>query len=197
MPRADRDWRALRTGTGDWDPINARGDEYSPAALSAAASAQAAVNALNAFIARTVYVNKPTLETVNNSTTLQNDNDLFFTALATEVWDLEFILRYTSATAADFSWALSLPTGATFDGLSSSLQTAAAAGSDDRMDFVDETGANAGGLGVAVESPLWIKGIVTLGATAGTVQFQWAQRAADATNTSLQAASYMLARRIS
>lgn len=144
----------------------------------------------------THFIQKPSGEVVNNSTAFQNDDDFFFTVGVDEIHEIEFVLKYDGGATADFKWELSLPSGATFRGISHSLTDAAALGSDDRISVVTEVGHSCGALGAGTAAALHIKGMVETTDTGGTVRFRWAQRAAVATDTTLQANSYMMRRQI-
>lgn len=144
-----------------------------------------------------ITIRKTADETVNNSATLQNDDDLFFRAAPNDIWEVEYVLRYTAATTADFSWGISLPSSATFRGVANQLASGAAAATDDLLSANTQSGGNPGALGTGTEAGLWIKGIVDVSGTGGLVNFQWSQRVAEVSDTVLKAGSYMNARKIS
>src|SRR5262245_12791739 len=50
-------------------------------------------------------------ETVNNSTTLQNDDNLLLAVTANEIWQFKLCILYNSSTAADFKMAFTFPSG--------------------------------------------------------------------------------------
>ncbi|MEZ6330645.1 MAG: hypothetical protein R3B12_01370 [Candidatus Saccharimonadales bacterium] len=56
---------------------------------------------------------KTTNETVNNSATLQNDDELKFSIGADETWTYRFVLQANSGTTPDFRFAVTAPSGAT------------------------------------------------------------------------------------
>ncbi|MGH8524962.1 MAG: hypothetical protein ACREXY_12340 [Gammaproteobacteria bacterium] len=137
------------------------------------------------------YVIKTADEIVNNSTTLQNDNELFTQTLPkNSVWDIEMLLHHRSGTTPDFKHALTLPTGATlvaaalFFNTTGTLIYAATAGAS----------FSTGGLG-AVTIDLSVRGILRL-TNPGVVQLQWAQNTADASDTTVFADSFLKLTRI-
>jgi hypothetical protein len=197
MPQPDRDWRPLRTGTGDWDPINARGDEYSPAALAAAASAKAAEDALNAYIARTQYALKTVTETVNNTTTYQDDDELFFPVHATEVWDVEGAIRYSSNAVPDIKFQFSVPGASpSGTGLVHRLVAGATTNQEDVIDDIPSLGGfTSGGTGAATLA-VHVRMLITVGDADGNIQLQWAQANLQASNTDVLLGSFIIGRRV-
>src|SRR5690606_26427777 len=84
-------------------------------------------------------------ETVNNSATLQDDDDLSFAIGANEVWAVEIYVQVNSSSSADFKYALSVPSGATLlatqhpywdtdDTLETSYQTSSGIGASGTQD---------------------------------------------------------------
>jgi len=141
-----------------------------------------------------VMVRKTADETVNNSNALQNDDELTLTVGANEVWDIFLLLEITTGAAPDFAYAFTVPTGGVITG------------------FVAGTiGALASAL-VAIApldltTPHYIDGTINNnwaclwgryigGANAGNLQLQWAQKTADASDTTLHANSYIIAHKL-
>jgi hypothetical protein len=126
---------------------------------------------------------KRTAQTVNNTDTLQNDTDLFFTAATNSVYEIKLVVRYTSGTTPDLKFGWTLPSGATLEGWmigynSSSVYTVRPAATADHF----------GGLGADMVFTLEALVITT---TAGIVQFQWAQNTPDASDTTVLANSLL------
>jgi hypothetical protein len=130
---------------------------------------------------------KTTNETVNNSSTLQNDDELFFTVGANEVWAFRFVVQGNSGTTPDFRFAVTAPGGAVC-----------------RVGFSDPEGATSNaqyGCGVSTQSipgngvndVYEITGTVTNSGTPGEVRLQWAQFTSNAANTTVFAGSYVTA----
>ena len=69
----------------------------------------------------TKRVYKSADETVNASSTLQDDDELTFAIAANEVWEFSCVLAYVSNTTADIKFQFSLPSGATMNGFASRL----------------------------------------------------------------------------
>lgn len=136
-------------------------------------------------------------ETVNNSTTLQNDDHLSFAVAANETWFFTMWLAITGVSAnADVKMNWTVPAGASFrwGGNGNHSGNAAvfggqftAAGSPFALgtsaDVIQGLAANTMGLSMA--------GWIYCGATPGTAQFQWAQNAAVAEDVKIIAGSWM------
>jgi len=128
---------------------------------------------------------KPADETVNNSDTLQDDDDLLFAASASKTYGMLVFYFVISTTAADFKYGLSIPTGATADrsdGTWSSIILMAT------QDF--ETSQNVA-TGTAL-GLVCISARIIMGTTAGNVVNQWAQQAATVADTLAKQGSYMV-----
>lgn len=138
------------------------------------------------------YVRKTGDETVNGSDVLQNDDALLFAIGANEVWEFEFVLQTDSGTTPDFKHGISLPAGATLLGVASLFSTALA----HTISTITGAAVSSGGAGAGTNLPLVLKGVVVNGANAGTVQLQWAQNTANASDTKVKANSYVFARRL-
>lgn len=141
---------------------------------------------------RPIYVIKAAQETVNNSVTLQNDDELVSPTLpANTVWEMELVIHCTSSTVADFKSAITLPAGAT-------LNAALIYDSTSLVTFLlTDTGASRATGGAAASISLIYRGILRIAATAGTAQLQWAQNTAEVSNTTVNVDSYMKLSRIS
>lgn len=127
-------------------------------------------------------------ETVNNSSTMQNDDELLFAIAANEVWQFEGVLFITSTTATpDFRIGFTGPAGAvgSFGAILGDTATGNAdAGSAALGTAVDFASAN-----VFTIVRFW--GGIHNGANAGNLTLQWAQSAATAENTTVRAGSYI------
>lgn len=137
-----------------------------------------------------IHIVKAANEDVNNSSTLQNDDDFSFAVLANEVWSLHMAIQATFRLTSDFKFDWSVPSGAAMR-ISSRLYRA-----DTLEDaIIGDIGDHPFVLGTTTEYLLVINGVIVIGGTAGTAQFQWAQRTAAIENTTLRRESYMIARR--
>jgi hypothetical protein len=126
-------------------------------------------------------------ETVNNSATMQDDDQLFFAVGANETWTYRFVVQGNSGTTPDFKFAVTAPGGATCV-----------------VAYSDPEGATSvSGLGCGISTGVIpgngandlyeITGTVTNGSTAGMVHLQWAQNTATASNTIVRTGSYVTA----
>jgi hypothetical protein len=157
-----------------------------------AAGAKLRASVLSSLITevRPVTVRKTTNETVNNSTTLQNDDELFIAVEASVTYDFEAEIIYNSGATPDLKFGWTFPSGLTM------FYAVYAAGGGTFLGYNEiETSVPAvDGAGAAVG--VLLKGTVIVSSTAGTLQLQWAQNALNASNTIVQAGSYIRLRRI-
>jgi hypothetical protein len=134
-----------------------------------------------------VRVVKEANEVVNNSASLQDDDELTFAITSDETIAFRFVVQANSGTTPDLRFAVTAPSGATC-----------------RVSYSDPEGASSNGqygCGVSTASipgngavDLYeITGTVTNGSTAGDVTLRWAQFTANASNTTVYAGSYLVA----
>lgn len=177
--------------------------QYTRHALSTAASDFLVGSGSNTFIKKTLAETKTLLglstttyktadETVNNSTTLQNDDHLLFAVAANEVFEFTMVLRTISQGAADIKFAITVPTAATIEW--------EFIGRDEGATMVQATqigsGTSVGAYGVATNYIHTIRGIIINSTNAGNVQLQWAQEAADVSDTKVLANSCIIAHKL-
>jgi len=139
---------------------------------------------------------KPDDEVVNNSKTLQDDDDLVFSIAASEIWYFEFFLNSLSGTTPKIKYALILPSGATLRACVYSINPS---GAQALQLLASASAVNIAGAGVTdgTHNVLTrIYGYVLNSTTAGTVQLQWAQNTADASDTTVKAGSYLVANKL-
>ena len=148
-----------------------------------------------------VLIRKPSNEVVDNSTTLQNDDDFAFSVGVNEVWIGHMMLLLddesgTGTPGIKLDW--SLPSGATFSTYSGYYDNSAdsVASVQDSQDFSPFYARS-----VLIDSgPTfdWIRVdfILVIGGTAGTAQLQWAQNSANVNGTVIQVNSYLVAQRV-
>jgi len=145
--------------------------------------------------ATTVY--KIADEIVNNSGTLQNDDDLLFAIGANEVWGFTITIDFLSDVAPDLKVAITVPTDCKLRARLLNVDSAtlevtyllASGGSSGR---IDGRGTIDGTNNVIFS----IVGFVVNGANAGNVQFQWAQQTAEASDTTVKKGSYLIAHKL-
>jgi hypothetical protein len=139
---------------------------------------------------RPVTARKTVDETVNNSATLQNDDELFVAVEASLTYDFEAEIFYNSGTTPDFKFGWTFPAGLTM------TYSVYAAGGAVFLGYseIQTSVPVIDGQGAAVAALL--KGTVIVFSTAGTLQLQWAQNTANASNTVVAAGSYIRLRRI-
>jgi hypothetical protein len=129
---------------------------------------------------------KTSTQTVNNSTTLVSDTQLFIAVAANTNCIFTSRFLYTSGTTPDIKFGFTYPVGATG---SYTLYGIAAGGATLNAFHQVETsvGALEGGTAIACT----MTGSWTIGATAGVVQLRWAQNTANASNTQVLAGSFI------
>jgi len=115
-------------------------------------------------------------ETVNNSSTLQNDDHLSFSVDVSEVWLVQAWLMCDSASAADIKFGWTVPASATISWGFNSNAGGVASWAGDNLTALATTGSlNASTSAAATIQGIGLVGIVAVAGTAGTVQLQWAQ----------------------
>lgn len=137
-----------------------------------------------------VSVVKSADETVNNSSTLQDDDELLFSVAANSVYKFQMWLRYTSSTSADIKNSFTVPAGATIVGISIGLFT------DSTTQTFLVPSQSWGGQN-ATPAAVFIEAMVVVGATAGTVQLQWAQNTPEVSDTIVLESSNLTYQRLS
>ncbi|MBL7975372.1 MAG: hypothetical protein JNJ85_10695 [Candidatus Kapabacteria bacterium] len=145
----------------------------------------------------TIIVRKSADESVTNNTALQDDNELFFSISANEIWDVDAMIRVYGG-AGDIKFALVLPTGATM--------WVSAMGDNDASndDYVEMTSSGVGYTFnpsgpweiTATGTLVHLHGLVVNSTNAGTVKFQWAQAYSNGTPTTVKINSFIRAERI-
>ena len=142
-----------------------------------------------------IVVRKTADETVNNSSTLQNDDHLILPLGANEVWIFQFFLFSNSSTTADIKIAFTAPTGAVFQYLISSADI----GVDSSTTTATFARMSTGAIniyGESLDKLDILRGLVINGANAGNLQLQWAQSLAEVSDTIVRANSCLIATKI-
>lgn len=135
-------------------------------------------------------VYKPADETVTSSATYQNDNDLFFTAVASGVYLVDAYIWYQAGATGQLKIKIVPPSG--------TMEAATFITDPSAVDW-SSTAANlevVGLTGTGGNTPLQLRATLFMGVTGGTVQCQWAQNVSNGTGTILRKGSRMTYARI-
>lgn len=124
-------------------------------------------------------------EIVNNSTTLQADDELILAVLASEVWLVHYYLFMTSGTTPDFKVGFAYPTNCEIEWFY--------AGTPELHKNETES-FNKGTLNT--DEVFRIIAYVRVGDTAGNVTIKWAQNVATASDTTVFAKSCLIATKV-
>lgn len=140
-----------------------------------------------------VVVLKTADETVNNSTTLQDDNHLVLAVGASDVWILDVLLGWSreSGGAQQSKYAFTVPVAATIIGHPGWSLTAQSAATD-----ITSAQTLTGTMGTGT-TWLHFTALYVGGANAGNIQLQWAQNTAEGFNHYLKANSRIIAVKLS
>ena len=122
-------------------------------------------------------------ETVNNSVTLQTDDELSLSVGANTVWVVHYYLWVTTTATALFRANISVPTGADYDGTGYEGSSSAISPFYSGWDLIT---AYNGKL-------VFLQALIRVGVNAGTVHLLWAQKTAEASDTVVEADSSMVA----
>lgn len=139
-----------------------------------------------------VYRTKTADETVNNSAVMQNDDHLSFAIGANERWAFAMILYVNMKGVSQWKWQFTGPAGVAGRGGWDVAQLGALTNADNLF------AAQIAGVGFTNLTlvPVRISGFIYNGATAGTINFQWAQNSAVAENTQVVQGSSLTAWRV-
>lgn len=155
----------------------------------------------NRYFMQQEFVQKPSDESVVNSTTNQDDDHLLFTPrLNTDYWITMFLI-YDALAAADLKISWTVPTGSTWDYVSDAIGSAATTSSvfdvSRSYQFAPAGGTpTPGGVGSGSNVMALIKGLFQNGPNVGNFALRWAQGTASATATRVRARSCLVARRL-
>jgi len=153
-----------------------------------------------------VTVIKSAGETVTNSSTIQSDDHLLFSAAANAKYLVDvvlFVSQNANAVGADFKVGWSLPAGAAWSGggPNPDLTVGATAAGDGNWTGVLGGSTTTRQMGVDGNTgnvtALFLSVLIEMSSTAGTVNLQWAQNTATAAvGTTVNARSWLRAERI-
>lgn len=130
--------------------------------------------------------------TVNNTTTYANATGLAFAGEANGIYLVELMVCYRSGSTPGVKFCWSIPAGMTGWWGLQSVTGSSRIGNFDSSAFVDDWTANFGASGdSSLHQLVSPKGVAIFGATAGTMQFRFAQSTANASNTTIKSGSVM------
>lgn len=168
-----------------------------PEALVTAAGQQLWSTGANANTIVPVAKYKTADQTVNNSTTLVDDTHLAWAVAANEVWAFSGFLYWTIASGSPgVKWGFTVPTGGVgwYLLLDANTNVGTPVAPDAFPLAIASSQARA--LGAVTSHVASLQGFFQNGANAGTVQFQWAQQAAVASDVKLKLGSYIALTRL-
>lgn len=124
-------------------------------------------------------------ETINNTATFQDDDALRIAVAANCVYEMHAEVRYTTGAVPNIKFQWTFPAGLTMRYSAHIIPAAAAAWVDFPLIQTDAVGCDDSA------SLATMTGQVIVSSTAGTLQLQWAQNTANASNTVVSAGSYI------
>ena len=194
LPTVHQDAPALiATHKGD---ALAHHTKYTDAEAQAIADAQIATHAADYGLHKKI-VRKTADQTVTNSTTLVDDDELLLAVAALEVWELFFYIRQNSGTTPDIKFAITVPSAATIEIVHHTLigvSSITLLVNGSLIPVAEATAIPFSGLAADVVDLLWA--LYVGGANAGNIQLQWAQNTQDVSDTKVLANSYIVATKI-
>lgn len=136
------------------------------------------------------YARKTGDETVNNSATLQDDDQLFLPVVAGAVYEMRLRAYFVSPPTPDIKFGWGYPAGTKMWWTAIDAQTGTTLGK------LTETDVAA----VVTIGPTWqtqtFEGAVIVGGTSGTLNFRWAQNGANPSNTIVHEGSMLMLERV-
>ncbi|MGW3651906.1 hypothetical protein [Streptomyces sp. NPDC000878] len=141
---------------------------------------------------------KTATESVTNSITMQNDDQLFAAVEANATYSVDLHLFYDAATAADITFGWSGPSGAAMTwGMIGAQVNVTSSGTvpDVTMQTRIISEVQDLGGGASTGTYAWVHGTLTTAGTAGNLNLRWAQRALSATATNVRAGSQLSLKR--
>lgn len=146
----------------------------------------------------TKFARKTADESVTSNVTPQDDNELFVSVGANEVWRFWLDIHYEAVAGGGILMGWTVPAGSSGRWGSHSIQNAATTNTDNLIvksaaAITDTLGG--GGAGTADLMSV-VNGLLVVGGTGGTLRLQWAQRTTSATATTVFAHSSLYAVRV-
>ncbi|GAA4221562.1 hypothetical protein FHR32_005137 [Streptosporangium album] len=145
----------------------------------------------------TLFKRKTADESVVNSTTVQDDNDLTVTVGANRVYDVLLRLKLEGGSNGDFSYNWTLPSGASIDLAVTSMSTVVSGNEASIYNHSFPGGDRLLGMNTTpATASIVMQGLLIVGGTSGAVTFRWAQATSSTTTLFVKATSYMILRRL-
>lgn len=131
-------------------------------------------------------------QTVNNSATLVNDTALTVAVAANTTYAIEGFLAYDTSATADIKVAFTAPAGATllWSPLGLAGSSSGTSGSIDQRTLTTNNLA-LGGAGAGTNAVANPRGTLVTSSTAGSLTLQWAQNAAEVSDTKVKTGSWL------
>lgn len=142
---------------------------------------------------------KASNETVNNSSTFQNDDALVVAVDANSTYAIEWFINYEATTAADAKFQFTVPSGATGRRNVHFIGTGVTSCNSTGQTFYGAgltTSWSAGGIGAGSSCDAIITMTATTVGTAGSITLQWAQDVAEVSDAIVRAGSYVTWRKL-
>jgi hypothetical protein len=146
------------------------------------------------------FAYKTAIESLANNITPQNDNELFTTLVPNTFHKLEMQLFIVGNSTGQFRLRFTQPSGCRSDFHAAGIHTSVVLGAGtsgiiELFPSFNNTGVTTSDMIVNNSTNLLtinVNGMIRTGANGGTLQLQWAQSVSNATNTSVNAGSWML-----
>jgi hypothetical protein len=158
---------------------------------------------LNAAIPSVAY--KASDQSVTNSTTVVNDNDLSFSVVSGATYNIDSYLQWVGNDTGDIKFGFTFPASSTLsfaiigpDDTATTFASGGTRGTGEWFARNGQTSSPSGTIQVSGSTSTLagiIKGQLVCNTT-GTLQLQWAQNTANATATTLKAGSWMSLKRV-
>jgi hypothetical protein len=147
-------------------------------------------------IGKTLYVSKPGDTSLTSNVTLTNDPDLTVTLAANATYLMTSTLKYEADAAGDLNVSWVGPAGASSVGSLVALLSSATSDANVYINNFSLGGSfGIGGRGAGANRGAFFNGVVTTGASAGSLTLQWAQLTSSTIATILHAGSYVTLQR--
>lgn len=143
-----------------------------------------------------IVVIKPGQTSRASTTSMTNDPDLFLALGSSASYAVNGVIFYDGATAgaSDFKFTFTVPSGSNGQYFAPHQNLSGVFAGAFQSNWTDTVTANTNG--VSTIMCVGISGIIQTGGSAGNLRLQWAQNTSNATNTHVDAQSYLVATRI-